>query len=318
MRVSVIIPTYNYAQYISIAIESILVQECLGVETEIIIADDGSKDDTVEIVRKYGDRVRYHYQENQGKANATRKAVDLATGKYIFNLDADDYFLPNKIAKSVEIFEKSDEVVHVSSPAAFVREDVSQQKIEPLPTFLQGKTTNGHKVLEYFYRNRLLFGGGSTFAARTDILKKIDIPDDVDMYIDEYLLLAVLPYGDSYFFEEPLSVWRIHGKNYSGQADLDKIRIKQQRLLNSSLGVLNALPGLALNKEIMKIYELQHQVRTLAAKEELGEKNLDDIFTFLRYILGSGLSFEILKNQTAINRLIPTSLLYRLKKLKLS
>src|SRR5215216_4073806 len=101
--VSIIIPTYNYGKYICTAIDSVFDSSLSRAEIEIIIVDDGSKDNTSEKVHGYGKTVKYIFQENQGKAIATQVGINHATGKYIFNLDADDYFLPGKIAKVVDI-----------------------------------------------------------------------------------------------------------------------------------------------------------------------------------------------------------------------
>src|SRR5688500_5842068 len=94
--ISVIIPTYNYGQFICQAIDSVLRSEFPQEEIEIIVIDDGSVDDTAYKAKMYGDRVRYVTQKNLGKAWATQVGINLSRGKYIFNLDADDLFLPNK------------------------------------------------------------------------------------------------------------------------------------------------------------------------------------------------------------------------------
>ena len=91
LLVTVIIPTYNYGRYICEAINSVLSSNFTQREIEIIVVDDGSTDDTLEKVRAYGDRVQYASQKNQGKASATKIGIGYAKGKYIFNLDADDY-----------------------------------------------------------------------------------------------------------------------------------------------------------------------------------------------------------------------------------
>src|SRR5437764_1056295 len=97
--ISVIIPTYNYARYIGEAIYSVLQQDYPKDKKEIIVFDDGSTDNTKDILNEFIENktIRYFYQDNNGKASATYKAIQKASGKYIFNLDADDYFLPGKI-----------------------------------------------------------------------------------------------------------------------------------------------------------------------------------------------------------------------------
>lgn len=100
-RVSVIIATYNRAHLLKVAIDSVLSQTY--ADYEIIIADDGSCDDTAAVVGSYLQsgvpvgRIRYFYQHNQGKSVALNNALLQAKGEWIAFLDSDDYWLPYKL-----------------------------------------------------------------------------------------------------------------------------------------------------------------------------------------------------------------------------
>ncbi len=88
---SIIIPTYNYDQYIARCIGSVLA--CGGEELEVIIVDDGSTDNTGEIVKSLAEkdgRIRYVYQQNSGVSAARNYGIDLARGKWMFFVDGDD------------------------------------------------------------------------------------------------------------------------------------------------------------------------------------------------------------------------------------
>ena len=100
MRVSAVIPCYNYGKYLARAIDSILAQT--HPVAEIIVVDDGSSDNTREIATSFGDRVRYIFQENRGRAAARNHGIREATGDWIALLDADDWWLPNKIELQVQ------------------------------------------------------------------------------------------------------------------------------------------------------------------------------------------------------------------------
>ncbi|WP_019509004.1 glycosyltransferase [Pleurocapsa sp. PCC 7319] len=106
--VGVIIPTYNCDRYIEQAIESVLQQE--GCTYEIIVIDDGSTDSTEKILapytERYSDRFRYIRQKNQGVAAARNHGIAVARADLIAFLDADDYFLPGKLARQAEILTK--------------------------------------------------------------------------------------------------------------------------------------------------------------------------------------------------------------------
>lgn len=100
---SVIIPTYNRERFIGKAINSVLGQSCK--DFEIIVVDDGSKDQTKKIVMSYGPNVRYVYQKNQGPSAARNTGIRMAKGKFLAFLDSDDQFLPNKLKKNKEFLE---------------------------------------------------------------------------------------------------------------------------------------------------------------------------------------------------------------------
>lgn len=94
---SIIIPTYNRAHTIRRPIDSILAQTF--THWELIIVDDGSTDETREIIESYNDqRIRYVWQENQKESAARNHGIKLSNGKYICFQDSDDEYLPNHLA----------------------------------------------------------------------------------------------------------------------------------------------------------------------------------------------------------------------------
>lgn len=311
--VTVIIPTYNYGQYICEAIDSVLASNFPQDEIEIIVVDDGSTDDTTDKVKVYGERIRYVWQDNQGKALATGAGIDCAQGKYLFNLDADDYFLPEKIRQVVSIFDTDDEILHVGHPALCWNTVSGTKQREPLPNRLIGRRMNGREVLLDFYKKRILFGGGSTFAARTKALKLYAVPKEVDMYIDEYLILMTLNKGSSYFIEQPLSVWRIHDENFSGlSAGHSTVSLnKAARSMNSLNAVLSLVLAGDFEPDLKLLYALKAKVSQLALKERAGEKSYGDVLdlwkclarTFRRF---GKEAFDIMRCYTVLNRTLPT------------
>ncbi|HVZ97553.1 MAG TPA: glycosyltransferase [Chitinophagaceae bacterium] len=318
--VSVIIATYNYAQYIEHAIESIVQQHDVSQQVEIIVVDDGSTDNTKQLLAHYVNDgiIKYVYQENQGKAAATIRGIGESNGKYIFNLDADDYFLAGKIARTVEVFEEDESIVHVASPARFFSEEKNTTAgTEDVPSKIVATKINGLDLLKYFYENNIVYGGGSTFAARSSVLKKINIPVEVDMYIDEFLLLTVLPLGKSYFIQEPLSVWRIHKNNYSCSFNnLEEKLAKSSRLLPASNAVKKYLEQNKFDQKICNIYRLKDLNRNIAFKETVGTKKLKDILSYAREVFFNiRPDWKMVKKYQVLNRLLPLSIYTLLKKI---
>ena len=111
--VSVIIPTYNRANLISEAIDSVLQQTF--TDFEIIVADDGSTDDTEEVVKRYGDRVRYVWTQNGGTGHARNVGMQHARGRYFIFLDSDDVFYPYALEVETRLLEQFPTVSVVSA-----------------------------------------------------------------------------------------------------------------------------------------------------------------------------------------------------------
>ena len=104
-KVSVVIPTYNRAEKVQKAITSVLVQTFTDIE--IVVVDDGSSDDTGQILKKtFGDRIRYFYQSNQGVSATRNRGIAEARGEWIAFLDSDDYWDSDKLKLQFEVLEK--------------------------------------------------------------------------------------------------------------------------------------------------------------------------------------------------------------------
>ncbi|HEY9696913.1 MAG TPA: glycosyltransferase family A protein [Trichocoleus sp.] len=115
--VSVVIPAYNGDRFIAETIESVLQQTY--PHWELIVIDDGSTDQTQQIVQAYCDRyptqIRYYYQQNQGVASARTQGIKQAQGEYIALLDQDDLLLPEKLSLQVACFESDPAIGMVHS-----------------------------------------------------------------------------------------------------------------------------------------------------------------------------------------------------------
>lgn len=112
-QITVIIPVYNSAQYLSEAIASVLGQTYR--DYEIIVIDDGSTDNIAEAIAPFAKQIRYVRQSNQGVSYARNRGIHLARGELIAFLDADDVFLPQKLAHQVNIFNAQPQVGIVNS-----------------------------------------------------------------------------------------------------------------------------------------------------------------------------------------------------------
>src|SRR5882724_669932 len=103
LSVSVIIPTYNRAAFVTVAVDSALNQT--RVPDEIIVVDDGSTDETDRVLRQYGPPVRVVRQENRGRSAARNVGLSQATGDAVMFLDSDDLLMPRNIETCAQVLE---------------------------------------------------------------------------------------------------------------------------------------------------------------------------------------------------------------------
>jgi len=121
--VSVVIPTYNRAKFVTKAIESVLAQTYK--DYEIIVVDDGSTDNTKEVLEPYMDKIRYIYRENAGVSAARNTGIRAAFGQWIAFLDSDDVWQPEKLTFQMRCVERTDAKV------CFTHYSVQRQQVQP-------------------------------------------------------------------------------------------------------------------------------------------------------------------------------------------
>lgn len=104
--VSIIVPAYNAERFIARSLQSALRQTYRDIE--VIVVDDGSTDGTRDIVQSYDDpRIVYRYQENQNQSAARNHGIAVSRGTYVTFLDTDDFYLPEKVEKSVRFLQEN-------------------------------------------------------------------------------------------------------------------------------------------------------------------------------------------------------------------
>jgi len=206
-QVSVVIPTYNYAQYVGLAVKSVLAQSYPN--TEIIVVDDGSTDRTQEALRPYLPWVHYYYKENGGTASALNLGITHANGDYICWLSSDDVFLPDKVAKQVALMESKPEL-GFSYTSFVVIDAMGKRKYEMHPPFYPNRREMVIKLMEGCFIN------GSSAIMRKSALDQVGLFDESMATVHDYeLWFRLLRYHPCGFLDEVLIGYRWHDRNGS-------------------------------------------------------------------------------------------------------
>jgi len=213
VQISVIINNYNYASFIAEAIESVLNQTYPNIE--IVVVDDGSKDNSREIIETYGARITPVLKQNGGQASAFNAGFQVSTGDIVCFLDSDDAFFEDKCEKVVQTFSQYPDIDWYFHPLKHI-EHQTQRFIADYPRPLE----DGSQIIDY--RQRIVeeakmpdWGPATSgMCFRRSLLNRIlPMPESIKIASDNYLRYAAVLIGKGFFYNESLSILRIHGNN---------------------------------------------------------------------------------------------------------
>jgi glycosyltransferase involved in cell wall biosynthesis len=207
--ISVCIATYNGADFIIRQLESVLKQ--IGSDDQVVIIDDCSKDNTVQIIKDtYGDRIEVHVNEqNSGAIKSFERAISKATGDIIFLCDQDDIWLENKVQTVLSTFEQTD--------AALVVHDayVTDGEGNILNTSWNEYNNNREQgIIGNIIKNGFT---GACMAFKRDLVKKIiPFPPNIEMHDQWIALVCMMEKKKIVYLKEPLMKYVRHGGNVTG------------------------------------------------------------------------------------------------------
>ena len=219
-KVSVVIPTYNRAHFLPETIQSVLVQTFQ--DFEIIVVDDGSIDNTKEVVDNFQDlRIKYIYQENQGGSAARNTGAKTSSGEYIVPLDSDDVLLNNAIEKGVQTLDRHPEAAFSYGHAHLMDESGRVFSMLKQKQKLSYVGESVDKIKEF-----LILGDyvpGCTIMIRRKCLFDVGLFDPTFPGSQDYELVVRLTrkYPIAYM-AEPLAKYRIHPGRLTTARELDE------------------------------------------------------------------------------------------------
>lgn len=220
---SIVVNNRNYGRFLGQAIESALNQ--MYPTLEVIVVDDGSTDDSRDVIARYGDRVKAVFKENGGQASAFNAGLRASQGDLVLFLDSDDVLLPAAVEKAAAFFadpeiakvhwrlrvidENSDETGQLTPGGRLAEGDLRETAFRLGPTQYLSAPTSGNAWSRGFLE--------SIFP----------VPDLFRQGADTYLFELAPFLGTIRKIHEPLSLYRVHGGNFHGKMTLE-YKIKRQ------------------------------------------------------------------------------------------
>ena len=218
--ISVLIDTYNYGRYVEEAIESVLAQDFPAGEREILVVDDGSTDDTTERVRKFGRAISYFRKPNGGQASAFNFGLLRARGKYVAFLDADDYWLPGKLSRIADEFERHRDagmIYHGLRQFDSREGRLWDAQAALISGFLPAKARD---LLRYTW-----FPTSFLAFRRSALDLLLPIPECLTIQADAHLSALIVFVAPIVALPDYLAVYRVHGSNlFAGNGPADPVR----------------------------------------------------------------------------------------------
>ena len=228
--ISIVMTNYNYGHYLREAIDSALNQTYS--KTELIVVDDGSTDNSREIIESYDKKIIPLYKENGGTASAFNAGFAVSQGKFVCLLDSDDVFLPQKVENIVKVF-------NTYSSAVVVYHKVQNIDHAGNPF---GKPWPPYKVIRGDISHQVARTGGwwpfppttALSFCRTFLSKVMNVPEqggENRVWVDAYLADLAPFLGEVVGIDQVLSHYRCHGTNqWNNPLDVPK-NVQEVRVL---------------------------------------------------------------------------------------
>ena len=258
-RVSVLMSAYNAEKYIAESIESILSQTF--EDFEFIIIDDGSTDNTSQIIKSYNDyRIKYHYHKNQGLSKSLNMGLALAEGEYIIKLDSDDIAYKERIAKQVSFMDSHPDYSLCGGGEDIISEDgeyiytmIPPSEDQDIRKEMEYKNSFVHSTMCYRKESALSFGG---------------YYEDIKHFCEDYCLgYQLTKVGKVYNFPESFVAYRLVPNSLSNRNSSKEYVKLVDRIVKN---------GVATPSELERLNSIRRKV------DSKGRKSHDYFLTLAR------------------------------------
>ena len=238
VKISIIIPVYNAEMFIEQAIQSVLAQTLS--DYELIIVNDGSTDNSGNIIRKYmvDPRVKYYFQDNFGESYARNVGLKKAIGEYIAFLDADDIYSIEKLEKQILFLNTHQQYDAVYNDAICI--DVNGNEIGYLKS--EEKIEDSKNLLAYILYRQIIPASASMMFRRKSI-QDIYYPEEYRFAEDYAFILKVAEKCRIGYLNEPLYFYRRHNNN---------LTVNHQKQVESENDIVRSLGLEKITKIVME------------------------------------------------------------------
>jgi glycosyltransferase involved in cell wall biosynthesis len=268
LSVDIVIDNYNYGQFLGAAIESALAQT--HEKVRIIVVDDGSTDDSKDVLRACEGRVEAVLKENGGHASAFNAGVARCRGDIVIFLDADDLLAPEAAARAARTFAADENVVKVQSRMEVVdAEGRSTGLVKPPPHIPMPNGDVRREELSQPFDLPWVPTSANSF--RLEAIRRImPIPErEYRMCAERYLVHLVALLGPVVSLDEVGAFYRVHGDNayesLNPQLNLDRLRLTIRVEQSTAAGLLRVAEEIDLDHpaEILSVADLANRMISL-------------------------------------------------------
>jgi glycosyltransferase involved in cell wall biosynthesis len=313
-KITVIINNYNYGQFLKMAIDSVLEQTYPA--HEIILVDDGSTDNSHDVAREYGNKIRFIPASNSGQASTFNTGFKLSTGDWIWFLDADDILTPEALEEVAALARPGISKIH----GKLIMTDIDGELLGKIAPALP--LSEGNVVCELEENGLYVWPPISGNAFPRSLLHAcMPIPEEkfkrcVDLYLCNHAALR----GDIVATKKPVGYYRTHGSNHTSGQKLKSTRLKNQAL--NIIATVDLLKELFSYREEFRFPYTRWHVETLLMAKRFSDcKDLEnysyrDLYEKWKHtpqVAGEGMTEKAaLKLRWVLMRYLPKSLTEKL------
>lgn len=263
--VDVVIDNYNYARFLGQAIDSALGQT--HPPAQVIVVDDGSTDESRDVIASYGDRITPVLQPNRGQASALNEGFSRSTSQLIIFLDADDMLLPDVVERVIAAARGNDGVAKIQYPMKVIDERGRLTIARKPPPHLELPSGDlRRQELAMPFDMTWMSTSGNAFP-RWVLQDLLPIPEAKYPVCADYYLQHLTPlFGPVVSLDDAGALYRVHGANSyepaSGHLDMDHVRkaVRYALVTRPEIERVADNLGLARPREILSVADLANRL----------------------------------------------------------